>query len=88
MLTHGDWHDFTVSVLKCKEVRKIYRDHPYGLKFYCIILLLHFILHNINEVMHDINPNTVSASWTIKILTPTQNVKLITMHNSKLKHPY
>ena len=47
MLTHGDWHDFTVSVLKCKEVRKIYRDHPYGLKFYCIILLLHFTLHNI-----------------------------------------
>ena len=32
MLTHGDWHDFTLSILKCKEVRKIYRDHPYGLK--------------------------------------------------------
>ena len=31
MLTHGDCHDFTLSVLKCKEVRKIYRDHPYGL---------------------------------------------------------
>ena len=39
MLTHSDWHDFTFSVLKCKEVMKIYRDHPYGLKFYCIILL-------------------------------------------------
>ena len=47
MLTHGDWHDFTVSVLKCKEVRKIHRDHPYGLKFYCIILLLCVILHNV-----------------------------------------
>ena len=33
MLTHGDWHDFTLSVLKCKEVRKINRDHPYGLKY-------------------------------------------------------
>ena len=42
MLTHGDWHDFTV--LKCKEERKIYRDHPYGLKFYYIILPLHFTL--------------------------------------------
>ena len=46
MLTHGDWHDFTLSVLKCKEVRKIYRDHPYGLKPYHIILPYHFILHN------------------------------------------
>ena len=46
MLTHSDWHDIEVSVLKCKEVRKIYRDHPYGLKFYHIILPLHFILHN------------------------------------------
>ena len=46
MLTHSDWHVFTVSVLKCKEVRKIYRDHPYGLKFYRIILPLHFTLHN------------------------------------------
>ena len=45
MLTHGDWHDFTLSVLKCKEVRKIYRDHPYGLKPY-IVLPYHFILHN------------------------------------------
>ena len=34
MLTQGDWHDFTLSVLKCKEIRKIYRDHPYGLKPY------------------------------------------------------
>ena len=33
MLTHGDWHDFTVLVLKCKEVRKIYKDHPYGPKY-------------------------------------------------------
>ena len=46
MLTHGDWHDFTVSVLECKEVRKIYREHPYGLKFYHIILPLCFILQN------------------------------------------
>ena len=46
MLTHGDWHDFTLSVLKCKEVRKIYRDHPHGLKPYHIILPYHFILHN------------------------------------------
>ena len=48
MLTHGDWHDFTV--LKCNEVRKIYRDHPYGLKFHHIILPLcfyiSFTLHN------------------------------------------
>ena len=49
MQTHFDWHDFTVSVLKCKEVRKIYRDHPYGLKFYRIILPLHFTLHNNND---------------------------------------
>ena len=46
MLTHSDWHDFTLSVLKCKEVRKIYRDHPYGLKPYHIIWPYHFILHN------------------------------------------
>ena len=53
MPTHGDWHDFTVSVLKCKEIRKIYRDHshcPKILKLYCIILLLcfyiSFTLHN------------------------------------------
>ena len=46
MLTHGDWRDFTVSVLKCKEVRKIYRDHSYGLKPYHIVSLYHFILHN------------------------------------------
>ena len=48
MMTHGDWNDFTLSVLKCNEVRKIYRDHQYGLKFYCIILPLDFILHNTN----------------------------------------
>ena len=46
MLTHGDWHDFTLSVLKYKEVRKIYRDHPYGPKPYHIILPYCFILHN------------------------------------------
>ena len=46
MLTHGDWHDFTLSVLKCKEVRKIYRDHPYGLKPYHVISPYCFILHN------------------------------------------
>ena len=37
MLTHGDKHDFTLSV---------YRDHPYGLKLYHIVLPYHFILHN------------------------------------------
>ena len=37
MLTHGDWHDFTLSILECKEVMKIYGDHPYGLKPYYII---------------------------------------------------
>ena len=37
MLTHCDWHDFTLSVLECKEVRKIYRDHPYGLKPYTTV---------------------------------------------------
>ena len=46
MLTHSDWHDFTLSALKCKEVRKIYRDHPYGVKPYHIVLPYHFILHN------------------------------------------
>ena len=45
ILTHGDWHDFTLSVLKCKEVRKIYRDHQYGLKPYHIVLPYCFILH-------------------------------------------
>ena len=53
MLTHGDWHDFSLSVLKCKEVRKIYRDHPYGLKPYHIILLYHFILCN-TSVPHNL----------------------------------
>ena len=47
MLTHDDWHDFTLSVLKCKEVRKIYGDHPYGLKLHYIISSYHFILYNI-----------------------------------------
>ena len=46
MLTHGNWHNFTVSILKCKEVMKIYRDHPYGLKPYHIVLPYHFILQN------------------------------------------
>ena len=23
MLTHGDWHDFTLSILECTEVMKI-----------------------------------------------------------------
>ena len=44
MLTHGDWHDFTLSVLKCKEVRKMYRDHPYGPKaimYHSTITFLH-----------------------------------------------
>ena len=49
MLTHSDWHDFTLSVLKCKEVRKIYRDHPYCLIPYHIVLLYHFILHNTQQ---------------------------------------
>ena len=47
MLTHGDWHDFTVSILKCKEVRKIYQDHPYGLKSYHIASPYRFMLHTI-----------------------------------------
>ena len=46
MLRHSDWHDLTLSVLKCKGVRKIYRDHPFGLNPYHILLLHHFILHN------------------------------------------
>ena len=46
MLTHGDCHDFILSVLKYKEVWKIYRDHPYGPKPYHIISPYHFILHN------------------------------------------
>ena len=51
MLTHGDWHDL-------EEVRKIYRDHPYGLKIlnlYRIILPLHFILHNKTSFNFDEN---------------------------------
>ena len=44
MLTHGYWHDFTVSILKCEEVMKIYRDHPYGLKLYHFILPCHFYI--------------------------------------------
>ena len=54
MPTHSDWHDFTVSVLKCKEVRKIYRDPSYCpkiLKLFRIVLPLRyyisFTLHNI-----------------------------------------
>ena len=47
MLTHGYWYDFTVSILKCEEVVKIYRDHPHGLKPYHFISPYHFILHNI-----------------------------------------
>ena len=47
MLTHGDWHDFTLSVLKCREVMKIYRDDPYGLKPYHIVSPYNFILHNV-----------------------------------------
>ena len=43
MLTHGDWHDFTVSILECKEVMKVYRDHLYGLNI--IILYCHIILY-------------------------------------------
>ena len=46
MLTHGYWHNFTVLILKCEEVIKIYRDHPYGLKLYNFILPYCFILHN------------------------------------------
>ena len=50
MLTRGDWHDFTVSILECKEIMKIYRDHLYGLNiiilYYHIVLSYHFILHN------------------------------------------
>ena len=49
MLTHGDWHDFTLLILKCKEVMKIYGDHPYSLKPY-IILSYHFILHNMTNI--------------------------------------
>ena len=43
MLTHGDWHDFTVSILECKEIMKIYRDHLYGLNI--IISYHHIILY-------------------------------------------
>ena len=52
MLTHGYWHDFTVSILKCEEVMKIYRDHPYGLKLYCCVSPYHFILHNTTKHIH------------------------------------
>ena len=46
MLTHGYWHDFTVLILKCEEVMKIYRDHPHGLNLYHFISPYYFILHN------------------------------------------
>ena len=72
MLTHGDWHDFTVSVLKCKEVRKIYRDHPYGLKFYHIVLPLHFFisftLHNTTNSFS--KSNLQYSSTAVKLPSP------------------
>ena len=43
MLTHGDWHDFTVSILEYQEIMKIYRDHPYGLNV--VISYHHIILY-------------------------------------------
>ena len=42
MLTHGDWQDFTVSILEYKEIMKVYGDHLYGLNIiisYCHIIL-------------------------------------------------
>ena len=52
MVTHGYWHDFTVLILKCKEVMKIYRDHPYGLKLYCFVLPYCFYItkHSISDL--------------------------------------
>ena len=47
ILTHGDWHDFTVSILECKEIMKIYRDHLYGLSIIMSYSCIIFILHNI-----------------------------------------
>ena len=29
MLTHGDLCDFALSILKCEELKKIYRVHPH-----------------------------------------------------------
>ena len=46
MLTHGFWHDFTVSIMICEEVKKIYRDHPHHLKLYCIASPCQFTVHN------------------------------------------
>ena len=47
MPTHGDWHDFTVSILEYKEIMKIYRDHLYGLNI--IISYHHIILKKKNH---------------------------------------
>ena len=83
MLTHSDWHDFTVSVLKCKEVRKIYRDHPHCpkmLKLYCIILPLcfyiSFTLHN--SIHHPNNVTSITAIGTnhAKILAGLKDSQL------------
>ena len=49
MLTHGYWHDFTVSILKCEEVLKIYRDHPHHSKalLHCIAIPFYITQHQI-----------------------------------------
>ena len=62
MLMHGYWHDFTVMILKCKEVMKIYRDHPSGLKPYCFILLYYFILHNNCEELYVVRHKSIHSS--------------------------
>ena len=75
MLTHGDWHDFMLSILECKEVMKIYRHHPYGLKPYYIILLYNFILHNIIDVTHMVL--TESLAEVRRDPNPLQSPKII-----------
>ena len=48
MLTHGDWHDFTLLISECKEVMKIYRDHLYGLNV--ILSYHHIVLYYTTEI--------------------------------------
>ena len=69
MLTHGYWHDFTVSILKCKEVMKIYRDHPHCPKaiMYCsAVTFLHYTTDNdmLAEIIRELTKAKESTAIT------------------------
>ena len=67
MLTHGYWHDFTVLILKCEEVKKINRDHPYGLKLYHFVLMYLFILHNMRSINTLGDWAKALLAWSVKV---------------------